>query len=182
MRILAWAGMASARAGWRRSESGPGTRGRCRSLSQLFNCCPQTAPRLRGHGHQRLGIGSITVPLAERILLNALAERGSIDQVPPPLEPARSRRSREPTKIWPPSPVSTPAAWPRRLEAQSRPYPDPFDLHERSMATCSLKASSCARTVTSWQITIRKGRTADVVAAGRRYRPSASPAGSGTMK
>jgi CubicO group peptidase (beta-lactamase class C family) len=34
------------------------------------------------------GIGSIAVPVAERILLHALAERGSIDRVPTPLEAA----------------------------------------------------------------------------------------------
>lgn len=36
----------------------------------------------------RMGIGSIAIPLAERILLHALAERGSIAHVPVPLEPA----------------------------------------------------------------------------------------------
>ncbi|WP_051271783.1 serine hydrolase domain-containing protein [Fundidesulfovibrio putealis] len=36
----------------------------------------------------RMGIGSIAIPLAERILLHALAERGSITHVPVPLEPA----------------------------------------------------------------------------------------------
>ena len=35
-----------------------------------------------------MGIGGIAVPLAERILLHALAERGSIDHVPTPMEPA----------------------------------------------------------------------------------------------
>ena len=35
-----------------------------------------------------MGIGSIAIPLAERILLHALAERGSIARVPTPLEPA----------------------------------------------------------------------------------------------
>ncbi len=35
-----------------------------------------------------MGIGSIAIPLAERILLHALAERGSITHVPVPLEPA----------------------------------------------------------------------------------------------
>jgi len=35
-----------------------------------------------------MGIGSIAVPLAERILLHALSERGSITRVPVPLEPA----------------------------------------------------------------------------------------------
>lgn len=35
----------------------------------------------------RKGIGSIAIPLAERILLHALAERGSITHVPVPLEP-----------------------------------------------------------------------------------------------
>jgi hypothetical protein len=34
------------------------------------------------------GIGSIAIPLAERILLHALAEQGSIARVPVPLEPA----------------------------------------------------------------------------------------------
>ncbi|WP_243312988.1 serine hydrolase domain-containing protein [Fundidesulfovibrio agrisoli] len=36
----------------------------------------------------RMGIGSIAIPLAERILLHALAERGSITHVPAPPEPA----------------------------------------------------------------------------------------------
>ncbi len=35
-----------------------------------------------------MGIGSVAIPLAERILLDALAERGSIVRVPAPLEPA----------------------------------------------------------------------------------------------
>ena len=35
-----------------------------------------------------MGFGSIAIPLAERILLHALAEQGSIAQVPVPLEPA----------------------------------------------------------------------------------------------
>jgi len=35
-----------------------------------------------------MGMGSVAIPLAERILLHALAERGSIAQVPTPLEPA----------------------------------------------------------------------------------------------
>jgi CubicO group peptidase (beta-lactamase class C family) len=35
-----------------------------------------------------MGIGSIAVPLAERIMLHALSERGSIARVPVPLEPA----------------------------------------------------------------------------------------------
>lgn len=36
----------------------------------------------------RMGIGSIAIHLAERILLHALAERGSITHIPAPLEPA----------------------------------------------------------------------------------------------